>query len=82
MSKIRSYTLRAAGACAALALGLSSCNKFLDIQPKGTLPADVQFSTLKGYEDAMYGVYGTLAGSDLYGKALTSSGRCWDSSGR
>lgn len=71
MSKIRSYTLRAAGACAALALGLSSCNKFLDIQPKGTLPADVQFSTLKGYEDAMYGVYGTLAGSDLYGKALT-----------
>ena len=40
---------------------LPSCNKFLDIQSKGTLLEDVQFSTIRGYEDAMYGVYGSMA---------------------
>lgn len=56
-----------------LSLGLlSSCSKFLDIQPKGTLLEEVQFSSIQGYQDAMYGVYGTLAGEGLYGGALTA----------
>ena len=28
---------------------LPSCNKFLDVQPKGTLLQEVQFSSLQGY---------------------------------
>ena len=51
--------------------GLPSCNKFLDVQPKGTLLQEIQFSTLQGYYDAFYGVYGTMASSDLYGQRLT-----------
>ena len=35
---------------------LPSCNKFLDVQPKGTLLQEVQFSSLQGYYDAFYGV--------------------------
>ena len=42
-----------------LALSMTSCNKFLDVQPKGTLLQEIQFSTLQGYYDAFYGVYGT-----------------------
>ena len=45
---------------------LPSCNKFLDIQSKGTLLEDVQFSPIRGYEDAMYGVYGSMAEQGLY----------------
>jgi lipoprotein len=51
---------------------LPSCNKFLDIQSKGTLLEDVQFSTIRGYEDAMYGVYGSMAEQGLYGGVLTA----------
>ena len=36
---------------------LVSCTKFLDVQPKGTLPEDVQFSDEQGFKDALYGVY-------------------------
>jgi len=53
-------------------VGLPSCNKFLDVQPKGTLLQEIQFSTLQGYYDAFYGVYGTMASSDLYGQRLTN----------
>ena len=51
---------------------LPSCNKFLDVQPKGTLLQEVQFSSLQGYYDAFYGVYGTMAKSDLYGQRMTN----------
>lgn len=54
-----------------LGLGLSSCSKFLDVQPAGTTLATVQFSTLQGYYDAMYGVYATMAAEPSYGRALT-----------
>ena len=51
---------------------LPSCNNFLDVQPKGTLLQEVQFSTLPGYYDAFYGVYATMSGSDLYGQRMTN----------
>lgn len=52
-------------------LSLTSCNKFLDVQPKGTLTEDAQFSTYEGYSDALLGVYGTMATSNLYGAMMT-----------
>ena len=69
MNKTIQYIL--VGAVSLSALSLTSCNKFLDVQPKGTLTEDVQFSTYEGYIDALYGVYGTMATSSLYGSAMT-----------
>lgn len=71
MNKTIRYIL--VGALSLSTLGLSSCNKFLDVQPKGTLTEDAQFSSYEGYQDAVYGVYGTMAGSNLYGGPMTYS---------
>ena len=54
----------------ALAL-FTSCNDFLDVQPKGQLTDDEMFTDLSGYEDAMFGIYGKLATSNLYGENLS-----------
>lgn len=56
---------------ASLTLGATSCNDFLDVQPKGELTQDVQFQRTQGYYDAMYGVYGTMAAKKLYGENLS-----------
>ena len=49
---------------------LTSCNDYLDVRPKGEkLEAD-QFSTAEGIEATIYGVYGSLQSSSLYGKEL------------
>lgn len=56
---------------AAFVLSAVSCNDFLDVQPKGTLPEDVQFKTAQGYYDAMYGVYSHMASPSLYGANLS-----------
>ncbi len=49
---------------------LTSCDDFLDVRPKGEkLEAD-QFSTAEGIEATIYGVYGSLQSSSLYGKEL------------
>nr|WP_314519283.1 RagB/SusD family nutrient uptake outer membrane protein [uncultured Prevotella sp.] len=58
------------GASVVLAL-LTSCNDFLDVQPKGQNTEDQMFTTITGYEDAMFGVYGKLASSNLYGESLS-----------
>lgn len=60
------YTFLACGV-----LGLSSCESFLDVQPKGTVEQDKQFSDVQGYRDAMYGVYASMGSTSLYGEALT-----------
>lgn len=58
-------------ALVALTLLGSSCNKFLDVQPTGTLIEDKQFEDLQGFYDALYGVYGSMAKKDLYGQHLS-----------
>lgn len=60
------YTFLACGV-----LGLSSCESFLDVQPKGTVEQDKQFSDVQGYRDAMYGVYASMGSTSLYGEALS-----------
>lgn len=69
MHKILKYLL--VGAVSLGTLGFSSCNKFLDVQPKGTLTEDAQFSTINGYNDAVFGLYATMAGTSLYGGPMT-----------
>ncbi len=50
---------------------LPSCSKFLDVSPEGTLIEDKQFEDIRGFYDAMYGVYGIMGSNKLYGENLT-----------
>lgn len=52
-------------------LGMCSCNDFLTIRPKSDITEEELLTTSEGVEDALYGVYGKLAGVGLYGGAMT-----------
>ncbi len=52
----------------AAALLLSSCDKFLDINPKAEVIDKDMFSNSQGCEDAIWGLYGQLKSSSLYGE--------------
>ena len=45
----------------------TSCDDFLDVQPKGEKVEEDLFSTYKGFESAIYGVYGSMSNDALYG---------------
>ncbi|RPD39933.1 RagB/SusD family nutrient uptake outer membrane protein [Chitinophaga barathri] len=49
----------------------SSCKKWLTVQPKTQMPADVLFSTESGFQDALTGVYIQLKSPGAYGKHMT-----------
>ncbi len=65
MKQIQLYILLFVG------LAFSSCNKFLDVQPSGTLTNDQMFNNVQGFRDGMYGVYASMAKTDLYGENLS-----------
>lgn len=72
MKKIRLHRIAiAAGLIISAGVTLSSCNKFLDIRPVGELTGERLFSKEKGFQDAIYGVYATLAKESLYGGTLS-----------
>jgi hypothetical protein len=48
----------------------TSCEDFLDVRPKGEKLEDDLFEKASGFEDAIYGVYGTLQSTSLYGRDL------------
>ena len=48
----------------------TSCNDFLDVHPAGEVDESEQFGSIRGYRNAMYGVYGSMAATNLYGKNL------------
>lgn len=52
-------------------LGITACENYLDVNPKGKLAEDEMFEDIEGYRSAMYGVYASLAKKDLYGKVLS-----------
>ncbi len=52
-------------------LSFASCNDFLDVRPDSQKLESDLFSTAQGFEDAIYGVYGCLQSSSLYGKELS-----------
>lgn len=55
----------------AASLTLLGCERFLDVEPRGVVPKDKQFSDLQGFKDAMFGVYARMGNTKLYGKNLT-----------
>ncbi|MHC1780650.1 MAG: RagB/SusD family nutrient uptake outer membrane protein [Bacteroidales bacterium] len=48
----------------------TSCEKFLDVNPKGEVINDDMFQSKQGCEDAVWGLYGQLKSSSLYGEYL------------
>lgn len=48
-----------------------SCDSFLDVRPEGEVVNNELFKDAQGFEDALYGVYSTLAGPSYYGRTLT-----------
>ena len=52
-------------------LSLTSCNDWLDVEPKTSIPADKQFESEYGFKDAMTGVYLKLTTTQLYARNLT-----------
>lgn len=54
-----------------VAFTVVSCDDFLDVRPKAEKLESDLFKNAQGFEDAIYGVYGSLQSSYLYGKNLT-----------
>jgi len=50
---------------------LSSCKKWLDVQPESEIAEPVLFSTEAGFMEAINGVYNKANTEELYGKELT-----------
>lgn len=57
----------------ALILGGSSCDSFLDVQPKGEVLEGDLLKDAKGFENALYGVYAKMGATNLYGQNLSYS---------
>ncbi|RZK80612.1 MAG: RagB/SusD family nutrient uptake outer membrane protein [Pedobacter sp.] len=54
-----------------LMLLFTSCNKWLDVNPKTQIKEDDQFNTKQGFTDGLFGIYQTAAKQDSYGKHLS-----------
>ena len=54
----------------ASAITLTSCDDFLDVRPDSQKLESDLFSKPQGFEDAIYGVYGSMQSTTLYGKEL------------
>jgi len=50
---------------------LTSCDSWLDVNPKTTMKADEMFKTQQGYNDVLIGVYSLMATPSLYADNLT-----------
>lgn len=57
----------------ALILCFSSCNDWLDVRPETQQKEEKQFSTYKGFRDALTGCYMSMANTNIYGEKLTMS---------
>nr|WP_121271109.1 RagB/SusD family nutrient uptake outer membrane protein [Pedobacter schmidteae] len=55
----------------ATGLVLSSCNKWLDVQPKTEMKQEDLFSSQQGFYEAMTGAYVTMTDNSTYGRELT-----------
>lgn len=70
------YNKRAQAAACLMALAtspllLSSCSDWLDVQPETQVREEVMFEKYKGFQDALSGIYLSMAGQNVYGKNLT-----------
>jgi hypothetical protein len=56
---------------AIILLGLSSCKKWLDVNPVSKVPEEELFKTPEGFEEAINGVYASCTNMNLYGYQLS-----------
>lgn len=56
---------------AALLIGLTSCEEWLDVSSTNELDRDELFQTENGYGEALTGVYSQMCDASLYGRELT-----------
>ena len=55
--------------CALLLLGtMTSCEDWLDVDPKSEVKSDVMFQSVSGFKDALTGIYLLMSDQDLYGR--------------
>lgn len=54
-----------------LAFLFSSCNDWLDVQPRSEVEDTELFETESGYKEALAGVYSSMLSSNTYGKEMT-----------
>ena len=54
-----------------LAVFFSSCNDWLDVQPRSQVEDNELFETESGYKEALAGVYSSMLSSSTYGKEMT-----------
>ena len=54
-----------------MAICTTSCKKWLTVQPKTQMPADVLFTTESGFQDALTGVYIQMKSGSAYGQDMT-----------
>ncbi len=54
-----------------LSFSFASCNSWLDVELENKVDEDKLFSSVEGFEEALAGVYSEMAGSSMYGQALT-----------
>jgi len=54
-----------------LIVGMTSCKKWLDLQPETEVSKDELFKTEEGFQEALNGVYSRCVEEDLYGYELT-----------
>lgn len=52
-------------------IGLSSCSKWLDVEPKSIIEENDLFNTETGFKEALAGVYIQLTDASLYGRELS-----------
>lgn len=69
--KIYNYKKGIAGTMVIFALAVTSCNKWLDVQPDTQVTEIQQLTTEQGYIDALIGTYQKMAATDSYGMGLT-----------
>ncbi|WP_104385371.1 RagB/SusD family nutrient uptake outer membrane protein [Sphingobacterium sp. HMA12] len=53
-----------------ISLGLTSCNKWLDVKPEDKFIEEEVFKTPQGFHDALNGIYLSISGDNLYGRML------------
>lgn len=56
---------------AAIATTFSSCNDWLDVQPKSQVEDSELFSSERGYKEALAGIYSSMVSDNTYAKNMT-----------
>lgn len=57
--------------CLSIMLVFTSCEDWLDVEPKTEIEVGTMFETEQGFKDALFGCYTLLSDADLYGAQMT-----------